>query len=451
MFRRLPAAAIAALCVGLSACVTSNGASTDSAGAALAPLDDKTKVSIVFESYNLLQAGPWTESINGLIADFEAEHPNIDVKGQPTQGTSTAGGNTVGSVQTQMLADGAPDVAQITFDGLDFAVNELRAQNLTSLVGEDELADHFGGEHPFHPKAATLADFDGETYGLPYVFSTPVLWYNASAFEKAGLDPDKTPLGTWDDVLAAGKKLSAKSGKPSVAVSCASKGGNWCMQGIVRSAGGQVLSEDRKTIGFGESDAVGAVTKMRELFDAGVLSNADSTTQFEDFMAGKNSMILTTSALQSAFMESAKSGKWDLRATTMPAFDGQDVVPTNSGSMLMMFSNDPKKQAAAWEFMKFMTSDAAYDKISTGIGYLPLRTSLTTDPAHLKKWADANPLIKPNLAQLDDLEPWVSYPSDSFTQVDDILATAIEDSVYFGKDPATTMQQAQKRAQELIK
>lgn len=447
---RLPAAAIAAaLSIGLTACATSGGASTQAARAGLSPLDDDTKVSIVFESYNLLQAGLWSDTINGLIADFEAEHPNIDVKAQPTQGTSTAGGNTVGSVQTQMLAGSAPDVAQITFDGLAFAVNELQAQNLTELVGDDGLAEHFGGEHPFHPRAATLSDQDGSTYGLPYVFSTPVLWYNATAFEKAGLPAD-TSLATWDDVLTAGQKITAATGKPSVAITCASKGGNWCMQGIFRSAGARVLSEDRSTIQFGEPEAVAAVEKLRELHDAGVLVNSDVTSQYEDFAAGKVAIHLQTSALQSAFMAGAKTGGWDLRATTMPAFEGHDVVPTNSGSTLMMFATDPDKQAAAWELMKFMTSAHAYDEISTGIGYLPLRTSLTTDPAHLKKWADANPLIQPNLEQLDELEPWVSYPGDSFTQVDDILAGAIEDSVYFGKDPAATMAEAQERAQELI-
>lgn len=451
---RLTTTALTAVAVAaLSACATSGAADTSSAAAAgaLPALDPAKKVSIVFESYNLLQAGPWTDTINGLIADFEAEHPNIDVEGKPTQTTGAAGSNTVGSVQTQLLAGDAPDVAQITFDGLSFAIDELGAQNLTQLAGEEALEEHFGGEHPYHPRAAVLSDQDGSSYGLPYVFSTPVLWYNATAFEKAGLDADTTPLATWDDVLAAGEKLTAASGAPSVAVNCASKGGNWCMQGIVRSAGGRVLSEDRSTIEFGEPEAVSAVEKMRELFDAGVLTNADVTTQYEDFMAGKNAIILTTSALQSAFIKAAEGGSWDLRATTMPAFDGHDVVPTNSGSTLMMFSTDPEKQAAAWEFMKFMTSAHAYDKISTGIGYLPLRPTLVEDPAHLKEWADANPLIQPNLEQLDALEPWLSYPGDSFTQVDDILATAIEDSVYFGKDPAETMAAAQERAQELIK
>jgi multiple sugar transport system substrate-binding protein len=34
----------------------------------------------------------------------------------------------------------------------------------------------------------------------------------------------------------------------------------------------------------------------------------------------------------------------------------------------MIFSNDPAKQRAAWELVKFLTSDDAYVKISSGIG-----------------------------------------------------------------------------------
>jgi multiple sugar transport system substrate-binding protein len=134
----------------------------------------------------------------------------------------------------------------------------------------------------------------------------------------------------------------------------------------------------------------------------------------------------------------------------MPAFGDKQVVPTNSGSALFMFSQDPAKQRAAWELIKFLTSDHAYEKITTGIGYLPLRTSLTEGDGALADWASSNPLVTPNLAQLDDLEPWQSYPGNSYVQVDDILATAVEDSVFYGKDPATTMAEAQKRAQALI-
>ena len=178
--------------------------------------------------------------------------------------------------------------------------------------------------------------------------------------------------------------------------------------------------------------------------------NADSATQYEGFAKGDIAIDLNTSALQGMFVSSAAKAGWDLRATAMPAFDDHAAVPTNSGSVLSVFSQDPAKARAAWELIKFMTSDHAYTQISTKIGYLPLRSSLTQDPAALKPWADSNPLLAPNLKQLDSLQPWQSYPGNSYVQVDDILAQAIEESVFYGKDPKATMQAAQQRAQDLI-
>ena len=362
--RYAPLSLVAALTtLGLTGCAVSGAAGTAETAAAVPTLTPDQKVSIVFESYNLLQAGLWTDTINGLIADFEAEHPNITVEAQPTQGASSASTNAVGSVQTQMLAGNAPDVAQLTFDSLDFAATELKAVPLDQIAGEDGVEDALGGEYPMHERAAALGEWDGHLYGMPYVFSTPVLFYNQTALEAAGLPAD-TPLSTWDDVAAAATTVTAATGKPSLAVSCSVKGGSWCMQGIIRSAGGHVLSEDRSTIEFGEPGAVTAVSGLRSLYDQGVLVNQDSATQMESFGRGDTVFQLQTSALQSSYMGAAKAGGWTLAAAPMPSFGDTPTVPTNSGSALFVFSSDPAKQRAAWEFVTFMTSAHAYARRS---------------------------------------------------------------------------------------
>lgn len=449
-FTRLLAisAGAALLLSGCSAAASSSEPAGELTGSLPALADDQ-QVEIVFESYNLTSAGAWTDTITGLIDDFEAEYPNITVKAQPTQSTGAAGSNTVGSVQTQMLAGNAPDVAQITFDSLDFAVNELGAKPVEELVGSEAVDEHFGGDNPFHEKAEVLADWDGVTYGMPYVFSTPVLFYNATAFEAAGLPAD-TDLSTWAAVKEAAETITAQTGKPAITVSCSVAGGSWCLQGMFLSNGGQVLSDDRTTIEFGEEGAVGTIDMLRDLYDSGVLANLDATAQTEAFARGDSVIQLQTSALQATYLAASSAAGWELKNTTMPAFDDKPVVPTNSGSALFMFSDDPAKQAAAWELMKFLTSDHAYEEITSKIGYLPLRPSLTEAGGALAEWAASNPLVAPNLAQLDNLSPWVSYPGNSYVQVDDVLATAVEDSVFYGEDPASTMAEAQERAQALI-
>ncbi|MFP3464038.1 extracellular solute-binding protein [Leifsonia sp. SIMBA_070] len=452
--RVIATAALAAVtALALSGCVGAGVAaeSTGDAGATatIPTLGPDQKVSITFESYNLAQAGAWTDTIQGLIKTFESQHPNITVTGQAP--TAAAGANTsyISSVQTEMLAGKAPDVAQLTFDGLDYIANDLGAQPISKLVGEKAVEDAFGGEYPMNANATKLGDWNGVTYGIPYVFSTPVLWYNATALAKAGVtNPD---FSTWDGLQKVAAQVKAKTGTPPVTISCTVTGGDWCMQGIIKSNGGKIVSADHKTIEFGDSGSVGAVQEMRKLNDAGLLQNLDSTSMYTAFAAGKSLIQVQTSALQSAFMAGAKAGGWELKNTTLPAFGDKTVAPTNSGSALFIMSKDPAKQAAAWEFIKFMTSPTAYEQISTKIGYLPLRDTMTEGSGPLAEWAKSNPLVAPNIAQLKKLQPWESYPGSNYSQISTIFSKAVEDSIYYGKDPKTTMQDAQKQAQALVK
>ena len=67
---------------------------------------------------------------------------------------------------------------------------------------------------PFDPEAflPAVAGYyttaEGKMLSLPFNSSTPVLWYNKTAFEKAGLDPDSPPR-TWDELVAAAEKTQA--------------------------------------------------------------------------------------------------------------------------------------------------------------------------------------------------------------------------------------------------
>ena len=275
-----------------------------------------------------------------------------------------------------------------------------------------------------------------------------MLWYNKTALADAGItDPD---FSTWDKVEDIASQLKAKTGKAPMTIACTVTGGDWCMQGIIKSNGGGIVSADHKEIEFGDEGSVGAVTEMRKLYDDGLLQNLDSTSMYTAFAGGDSLIQIQTSALQATFQAGADAGGWELANTTMPAFGDEPVAPTNSGSALFIMSKDEAKQAAAWEFIKFMTSPTAYEQISTKIGYLPLRSSMTEGDGPLADWAASNPLLQPNLDQLDELSPWESYPGSNYAQISTIFSKAVENSVFYGKDPETTMQDAQKQAQALV-
>lgn len=440
------------LALGATGCGLGSTATTQATAVAKVPeLQPGQQVSIVFESYNFGQAGAWTDTFTELIAKFQQTHPNIKVTAQKPQGNSpNPATDTVSSVQSQTAAGHPPDVAQLGFSDLDFTVRQLGAKPLDDLVGKDTVQANFTGTaHSYAPTARTLGDWDGKTYGVPFVFSTPVLYYNASLFHLAGLDPARPPT-TWDEVRTAADAIKKATGKGGVYLDCLTKEAkDWCFQSLVRSNGGHVIAADRKSLSYTDQPAVDVVKMAQSLVTTGAGPKLAQKQGYEAFARGDIGMILESSAVQATFVKGAKD-KWELRSAPMPAFTGKPVVPTNSGASLYVFATDPAKLRAGWELIKFLTSEQAYTTIATKIGYLPLRSGLADDPAGLRVWVQQNPLVKPNLAQLKNMEPWVSFPGSSYLQIRDGMMEAVEEAVYQGADPQESLDAAKAQATPLL-
>ncbi|TLS51778.1 ABC transporter substrate-binding protein [Paenibacillus antri] len=421
-----------------SACGNANG-TVDGTAAAAGGTDVGEKVKITFYSYNLAIASQ-KEGTQQLIDEFEAAHPQIDIDPIAVASTEI---NT--KVQADIAAGASPDVAQLVFDGLDYAVHNYNAKALEDVVPAEELSKTFEG---FSPNGLELGRLNGKTYGLPFTFSTPVLFYNAKLFADAGLDPNAPPT-TWAEVKEAALQIAGKTEAEGVHIG-GSAGNDWIVQALIGSNGGEVLSDDRASIRFGEPEAVEAIRMWQDMVLSGAHDKLNDGEVIQAFSEGKLGMLLYTSALQSAFIQASQAGGWELKAAAMPSFGDKPTTPVNSGSALFILSGDEAKQKAAWEFLKFVTSERGYTIITSKIGYLPLRPAIVDDPNYLKDWVEANPLVKPNLEQLTRLRPWISYPGPNWLQIETTLLEAVQQSIQGTGDVAAIMQEAQSRAQSLM-
>lgn len=158
------------------------------------PLTADQRVSISFANYNVASAGIGKEATEELVAEFTRAHPNIEVTFRPIPS-----GELMAKTQADVVAGNPPDLAQLIMADLEFVANDLRAKPIDTLVPPDEYQAYVKGEYPLHPRGLKLTELEGRTYGIPYVFSTPTLFYNADLFRQAGLDPDKPPT-TWTEV-----------------------------------------------------------------------------------------------------------------------------------------------------------------------------------------------------------------------------------------------------------
>lgn len=398
-------------------------------------------VTITFYNYNLGSAGLGAEATKKMIAEFMQAKPNITVRGV---GPTSAEFMT--RVQADIVAGQQVDLVQMIFADLDFAVRSLGARALEDIVPKEEISAHFAG---MVPNGVKLGVLDGKTYGLAYTFSTPVLFYNADIFRKAGLDPERPPK-TWAEVKQAALAIQEKTGKQGLATGIFGPSAfDWLFQGVIRSNGGSTINADRTRMTFAEPAAVEAVKMLRDLADAGVLRNQDTNTSMDNMAAGNVGMFLQTSAVQAVLVRGAE-GKFELRASTMPSFGEKPVRPNNSGSALTILTADPARQRAAWELMKFLTSKRGYTIITSEIGYLPLRTDIVNDPQYLGDWVKKHPLIQPNLDQLAVLEPWTPMPGPNYRQIVKTMMNAVEVATFSKTDVEATLKEAQDQTQRLI-
>lgn len=416
------------------------GASLGMAQGKLPPLPKDAKVTITFYNYNLASAGIGAEGTRQLIAEFEAANPNIKIEGIGAPSTDI-----LARLQADVVARRTPDVAQIVFSDMEFAIRNLGVKSLEDLVPERELAAHFVG---VHPRGRDLVRLDGKTWGMPYVFSTPVLFYNADLFKAAGLDPNKPPR-TWAEIKQYALQIKNRTNKAGFYAAVFGQF-DWMYQSFALTFGGRVMSPDRKRFTFADAPALDAVKMLRDLVNSGAKPNLTAADAQAAMAAGNLGMYLQTSALQNFLLNSAR-GKFELRAAQMPGTATNKLsVPVNSGSGVFILSNDPLKQRAAWELIKFLTSNRGYTIITSKIGYLPLRTEAIKSDQFLAGWIRENPLILPNIEQLNRLSPWVPMPGQSYRQMSKIMMDALEQAVLGKDDPEKLMKEAQERAQSLM-
>lgn len=424
-----------------AALLTTIAVSTVPASAAVMAAKVDAPVTITFYNYNLATAGAGAEATKKLLAEFTASHPNIHVNGVGINATTITS-----RLQADVVARRPVDVAQVVFSDLDFVAHNLGAKPLEDIVPPAELAAHTAG---MVPAAVKLGVLDGKTFVLPYTISTPVLFYNTDIFKAAGLDPLHPPQ-TWSEIRTAGLAIKQRTGKVPFAIGMFGKSASdWQFQSLVRSNGGSVLSPDRKQLTFASPQSIEAIAMLRDLRENGVLSNMDSFAAMDAMVAGNVGMYMESSAVQN-FLLKGSSGKFQMLAAAMPAFGKKPVRPNNSGSALAIMANDPVKQRAAWELVKFLTSQRGYTIITSEIGYLPLRPDIVSSPQYLEPWVKDHPLIWPNLKQLSVLEPWVPMPGPNYRQIDKTMMDGVESAVFGTGDVAATVKAAQETAQRLM-
>ncbi|MCK9899932.1 ABC transporter substrate-binding protein [Frankia sp. Cpl3] len=411
------------------------GSGGEATTAGLAPLGPDAKVTIKFLSYNYGTPGLGGTGTQALIDAFEKAHPNITVE---PQGVATK--DVLTRLRTDTAAGSPPDVAQIGWSKMAEAVDVLPIVPVEQIPPKAEWDEHVAG---ISSQILTATEFDGTVTAMPYTMSIPIMYYNADLFRAAGLDP-KNPPSTIEDVKAAALKIKA-TGSEGVYYGVVDSGkSDFMTQSVVNSNGGSLVDAGGE-ITLDDKPAVDALAALRDLTKSGAMPAVNAEVARTAFTSGKLGMLVTSSAVLATAMGAAQ-GKFELGTSSFPTFGSKPAKPTYSGAGLAVLAKNDEHKRAAWEFVKFATSEAGFEIITKGIGYLPLRESVATSLAD-------EPIVKllqPSLEQLDTVTPYTSFPGSKANQaVVTLQDEAVEPIVLRDADPASTLSSVADKIRKL--
>jgi len=396
-------------------------------------------VSITFSSYNYGTQGAAGTGTQALLDAFAKVHPEITVVPQavPTADVLT-------KAKTDVAAGAAPDVVQLGYSKLSEAFQTLPVQSIEKIAG-NEWSSHVAG---IAKPLVDTGQLNGSVAALPYTVSVPTLFYNADLFKAAGLDPNKAPARI-GEVRSDAQAITA-AGHHGVYFGIVDPGkSDYLTQSVIDSAGGSTIDKDGK-VTLDSPEAVKGIQAVQSLTTDGLQPAVTVEDALADFAAGNLGMFVASTAVLGNLKKAAKD-HFELRSAGFPSFSDKPASPTFSGAGLIILSQDQAKQKAAWQFVKFLTSEAGYTLITQGIGYLPLRANLADDPKYLKDYFAKDALLLPALKQLDAVSPYLSFPGPHGNQATVLLQDgAISPIVLRGADAKATLTDVANRIRSLV-
>ncbi|MEU6687143.1 sugar ABC transporter substrate-binding protein [Streptomyces sp. NPDC046832] len=278
--------------------------------------------------------------------------------------------------------------------------------------------DRIGGRDRFVDSALGSTGAEGkDPAAVPLYSMSYALYYNKKMFADAGI---AEPPATWDELVAAGKKLS-KDGKWGLGAEGSNPSENIHHAFVFAKQHGADFFTPAGKADFTNDGVVTAVKQYVDLMAEDKViapGNAEyaQNQSVSDFAKGKTAMLLWQSA--SANLTSQGMSEDDYGIAPVPVQSGtpgtgKQVNSMVAGINLAVFKNTDNLDGAT-KFVKFMTSDDEQKILNKAYSSIPPVKTAQTDSAF---GSAANAVLKDTLAKSAAALPQVADESQFETAV----------------------------------
>ncbi len=402
---------------------------TSTGGTAQKGVVTQAQITKAMDTPTTLSFWSWLPNVQNEIKLFEKAYPKIKINyTNAGQGTPE-----YTHLRTAVKAgSGVPDVVQVEYQYIPSFESDLA--DLTPYGGASLSKD-------FSSTVFKQVSMNGGIFGIPQDTGPVGNLYRSDVLASAGITSAPT---TWAEYEADAKTLKAKTGDfisdlpPSDA--------SIYLALLWQNGASPFAFDGKKTVTINlETPAVKKVSDYwTSMVQQGLVDTAPDFTNdwFQGFASGKYAGWLTAAWGPDQIISSVKSsaGKW--RAAPLPQWDPSNPASGNWGGSSLAVTKASKNPIAAYEFAKFMNTNATSVKTETtsSQSLYPASIEGLTDPAWVnqkvpffggqqvnKLFTGISKTINPNWG-------WLPYMDYAYTDWTNTAGKAITDktSIYAG-------------------
>jgi len=296
---------------------------------------------------------------------------------------------------------------------------------------------------------------DGTMLSFPYNSSSPILYYNKDAFQKAGLDPSKPPL-TWAEVFDDARKI-VKAG----AATCGYTSTWLTWIHLENFAAWNNLPYGTNENGLGGTMQLSFNTPVfvkhfqdiADLAKEKVFKYAGRTSESKTLFTSGECAILTESSggLGDIIKAGINYGTGALPYDTA-AGGPQNTIPGGASLWVMAGHSDDEYKAAA-AFFKFLSQTPIQEKLHEVSGYLPVTTA-AYQATRTSGFYDKNPGREQPILQMMGKQTTANSKgvrASILPQLRDIQDEEFEAMLAGKEDAKTALDNAVRRGNQAIK
>lgn len=388
----------------------------------------------------VVTVGTYVKPVYEEIAKrFMAEHPDIPVK---IESYVESWDDQLQRTILDNLTGTRPDITEQGFNRFSALVDRGFAVPIDPFIaGEADWSNEGWG-----PALTSLGEHQGKHWGLPFRMATPILYYNADLVRAAGGDPDRLPE-TWPELIALAGKISALGdGKMGMYFEYEADGA-WMFLTLLHLQGGRAMQPDDRTIAFDGPEGLKALTLLGDIGRSGMVDMPREQAR-QGFTAGTVGFVVTAGSQIGTF-ERQSAGKFELRTAPLPRLSENARVPVGGG-LLMVHSDDPARQKAAWEFVKYAAGPIGQTLLVRQTGMMPSNDLPAQREELLGGFYRDAPLQQANLKQVPIVTGWYTFPGPNSVKITHVIRDYMRRVITLELPPADALSAMRQDVQALL-